>query len=102
MLGHYTAGWIKRGPSGVIGTNRPDSQETADRMLEDFAAGRALEPGSPDAASIVTLLEARGVSYVTFADWLKVDAEEIARGEAEGRPREKFTSRESMLGWLAQ
>ena len=100
MLGHYTAGWIKRGPSGVIGTNRPDSQETAQKMLEDHAAGRTLAPTAPDADAIVSLLDARGVAYVTFDDWLRVDAEEVRRGEAEGRPREKFTSRDSMLDWL--
>jgi len=69
----YVAGWIKRGPSGVVGTNKSDAAETVTTLLADLS-GRATEPGQ----GIETLLEARGLQVVTYADWLKLDATEIA------------------------
>ena len=95
--GHYTAGWIKRGPSGVIGTNKKDAQETVDHLLEDVAAGALLEPSSPDPNSIETLLTERGAHYVSFSGWEKIDQAEIGRGEPHGRPRVKFVKVEEML-----
>ncbi len=95
--GHYTAGWIKRGPSGVIGTNKKDAQETVTHLLEDVASGDLLDPASPDPNAIESLLQERGAHYVSFSGWQKIDAEEVGRGEPHGRPRVKFVNVEEML-----
>ncbi len=97
IAGHYVTGWIKRGPSGVIGTNRPDAKETVDHLLTDVMAGRHLYPVRPDPDAVMTFVKERQPRMVTYEDWLRLDALETARGEAEGRPRVKFTSVESML-----
>ena len=95
--GEYVVGWIKRGPSGIIGTNKPDAQDTADQMLEDLTAGKTLMPASPSPESVTELLEQRGVRYVSFADWLRLDQLEQQRGQALNRPRVKFTTIPEML-----
>jgi len=95
--GEYAVGWIKRGPSGVIGTNKPDAVETADRLLEDAEAGR-LNPADALALDAVDqLLRARGVRAVRWADWQRLDQLEQARGRAAGRPRIKVTEIDEML-----
>jgi ferredoxin/flavodoxin---NADP+ reductase len=96
--GLYVAGWIKRGPSGVIGTNKPDSIETVERLLEDIPL---LTPSAEaDSQALHRLLAKRGVRVVNFQDWRKIDAAEIAQGEPSGKPREKFTRVEEMLSIL--
>ena len=95
--GQYVTGWIKRGPSGVIGTNKPDSVETVHAMVEDALAGLTSAPASPAADTVADLLRARACRYVTFADWQRLDALELAAGQHCGRPRLKFTSIEEML-----
>jgi ferredoxin--NADP+ reductase len=95
--GEYVVGWIKRGPSGVIGTNKRDAQETVDHLLEDLAEGRLSEPTDPDPAAVETLIAERQPDYVSFAGWQAIDAAEVAAGEPFGRPRVKFTSVEEML-----
>lgn len=100
LPGQYTAGWIKRGPSGVIGTNKPDAVETVEHMLDDAAAGRTLQPSQPTAAAVDALLAERGARVVTYADWQALDELEIARGAACGRPRLKFTTVDEMLAAL--
>lgn len=97
VVGEYTAGWIKRGPSGVIGTNKPDALETVNCMLDDLEAGKILDPEYPDAADAEAMVRERQPDYFTFADWEKLDAIEVAKGEAQGRPRVKFTTVEEML-----
>ncbi len=97
VLGEYTAGWIKRGPSGVIGTNKPDALETVEKMMDDLAKGQLLDPIYPDADAAEELVRLRQPNYFTFADWEKLDALEVANGEALGRPRLKFTTIEAML-----
>lgn len=99
--GHYVTGWIKRGPSGVIGTNRPDARETVNLLLEDAMAGRHLHPVRTDPEQVAAFVTERQPRLVTYDDWLRLDAIETARGEAQGRPRVKFTSVESMLDTLA-
>jgi ferredoxin--NADP+ reductase len=99
-LGEYTSGWIKRGPSGVIGTNKPDSVETVTGMLEDLAAGRMLNPAQPTAAAAEALVRDRQPEVVTYADWRTLDDLELKRGQAIGRPRLKFTSVSEMLAAL--
>jgi len=96
-VGHYTAGWIKRGPSGVIGTNKRCATETVEHLLSDVAAGRLLEPESPDPNSIESLLAERGANYVSFSGWEKIDRAEVEKGEPHGRPRVKFVSIDEML-----
>ncbi|MBT5856250.1 FAD-dependent oxidoreductase [bacterium] len=94
----YVTGWIKRGPSGVIGTNRGDSKETVATILEDLIT---LTPcNTPDQSELDQLLASRDVRVVTFADWQKIDAKEISRGEEVGKPREKITSIEEMFAVL--
>jgi ferredoxin--NADP+ reductase len=99
-VGEYTAGWIKRGPTGVIGTNKPDAAETVACMLEDLAQDRLLQPAEPDPAAAERLVRARRPGYFSYADWLRLDAREVARGRAAGRPRLKFTSVEEMRAAL--
>lgn len=98
--GEYVVGWIKRGPSGVIGTNKPDSVETVNMLLEDLQAGKMLSPSAPSRAAIETLLSERGVRWVTFEDWQMLDQLEQSRGEAAGRPRLKFCDVGEMLDAL--
>lgn len=93
----YVVGWIKRGPSGVIGTNKPDAVESADLLLSDYAEDRLNHPAAPSRASLEARLAERGVEVVTWQDWLRIDAAEKERGAAVGRPRVKFTSIEEML-----
>src|SRR6266404_5697951 len=99
-VGEYTAGWIKRGPTGVIGTNKPDAAETVACMLEDLGQGRLLHPDEPDPAAAERLVRARQPGYFAYADWLRLDALEVARGRAAGRPRVKFTSVKEMRAAL--
>ena len=93
--GLYAAGWIKRGPSGVIGTNKKCAQETTERLFEDFAAGRLATPtDTPEA--LLEQLRAR-VEVVDYSGWEAIDAHERALGEPSGRPRVKLVSREEQL-----
>jgi ferredoxin--NADP+ reductase len=96
LPGVYAAGWIKRGPSGVIGTNKKCAQETTALLLEDYAAGRlpipAIEP-----AELIATLRTRGTEIVDYAGWEAIDAHERALGEPAGRPRVKLVRREELL-----
>lgn len=100
--GVYVAGWIKRGPSGVIGTNKPDAAETAATMIEDATAGSTLAPEAPSATAAVRALRERVPSFISLEDWQKVSALEAARGEPLGRPRVRFTSTEEVLEALGR
>jgi ferredoxin--NADP+ reductase len=95
--GEYVVGWIKRGPTGVIGTNKKDAQETVDAILEDLAAGALPQPASPDPGEVESLLRERVSALVTYAGWDEIDRHERARGEPHGRPRSKLVSIEEML-----
>jgi NADPH-dependent glutamate synthase beta subunit-like oxidoreductase len=92
LSGLYCVGWARRGPSGTIGTNRPDGYAIADLIDADLSAdaGKAGRPG------LDLLLSKRGVEVVTFRDWQKIDQAEIGRAR-DGAPREKFTSVEEMI-----
>jgi len=96
LPGLYVAGWIKRGPSGVIGTNKPDAAETADAILQDLVSGAAPAPAVPDAGAIERLLRERQPCLITFDDWKDLDRIESERGRAGGRPRVKLTEAEIM------
>ena len=102
LAGQYTSGWIKRGQSGVVGTNKPDSVETVNCMLEDLANGQLLHPSQPEARCVEDLIKERQPQYFTYADWRRLDELEVARGKAQGRPRIKFTSVEEMLAALGR
>ncbi len=97
LPGLYVAGWIKRGPTGVIGTNKPDARETVEAMLEDRAAGRLLQPAAPEPASAETTIRGREPRCVSYADWCKLDRLEQERGKPAGRPRVQLTSVADML-----
>jgi len=94
IAGLYCAGWIKRGPTGVIGTNKKDATETVDLLLEDARAGAL--PG-PSAGAIDDLLAERTIEVVTYSGWEAIDALERSRGEEQGRPRVKLCTWDELL-----
>jgi ferredoxin/flavodoxin---NADP+ reductase len=107
LPGEYVVGWIKRGPSGVIGTNKRDAQETVDAMLADLSlvaeptaspdGGRTHQPSTPDADAVEALLRSRQPDLVTYSGWEAIDRHERALGEPAGRPRVKLTRIEELL-----
>jgi ferredoxin--NADP+ reductase len=102
VVGAYTAGWIKRGPSGVIGTNKPDALETVHCMMEDLDKGQILGPSHPEVSAAQEMVHRLHPSFVSYPDWLKLDAIEVQRGRELGRPRLKFTKVEDMLAALGR
>jgi ferredoxin--NADP+ reductase len=98
LVGHYAVGWIKRGPTGVIGTNKKDAQETVDNLLADLGAGRINTPSPAfDRTAIVELLSERRPEFVGYEGWEAIDRAERERGEPLGRPRIKFVRLEEMI-----
>ena len=97
VLGHYTAGWIKRGPSGVIGTNKPDALETVKHMLTDMADGKVFSIVDGAGSAVADLVAERQPDFFTYDDWLKLNEIEVAKGEESGRPRVKFTNVDEMI-----
>ena len=98
LPGLYATGWIKRGPSGVIGTNKKDSQETVNALLADLAEGKLPEPElAADKGAIEALLAECKPDHITYEGWQAIDAAEQAAGEPHGRPRVKFCRLEEML-----
>jgi ferredoxin--NADP+ reductase len=91
----YAAGWIKRGPSGVIGTNKKDATETVELLLEDARAGKLVRTGP--AEHLEALLDERDANYVAYDGWQAIDAAERGAGEPLGRPRVKLTAWERLL-----
>jgi ferredoxin/flavodoxin---NADP+ reductase len=100
VANEYVTGWIKRGPSGLIGTNKADSVETVKSLLEDAPSLPRAAEGDPEAVD--ALLRARGVRYVTMQQWLELEHYELAQGEAQGRPRVKLVHVDEMLERIAQ
>ena len=98
VTGLYTAGWIKRGPSGVIGTNKTCAQETVALMLEDLGSGKVNVPEDPSIRGVETLINEKEGAVVTYPEWQNIDRSELQRGEAEGRPRVKYTDVNEMIG----
>ena len=96
VRGVYCAGWIKRGPTGVIGTNKKDAAETIDALLEDARAGVIGGTGAA-AVEVDELLAGRGVEVVPYTGWEAIDAAERAAGEPRGRPRIKLASWDELL-----
>ncbi len=102
IAGLYTAGWIKRGPTGVIGTNKPDALETVNCMTQDLKKELTLSPAFPEVAAAEDMVRQHQPKYVSYQDWLKLDEIEVTRGKKLGRPRLKFTSVEGMLAALGR
>jgi ferredoxin--NADP+ reductase len=101
LPGEYVVGWIKRGPSGVIGTNKKDAQETVDAICADLSPSDSASlshiPDTPDPAAILTLLHERQPDLVTYSGWESIDRHERALGEPSGRPRVKLTRLDELL-----
>ncbi|MDX6517534.1 MAG: ferredoxin/flavodoxin---NADP+ reductase [Gaiellaceae bacterium] len=95
--GVYCAGWIKRGPSGVIGTNKKDATETVELLLEDVREGRLERRPEASAEAVAALLAERGVAPVIYAGWTSIDERERAAGEPHGRPRAKLVTWDELL-----
>jgi len=98
--GLYCVGWARRGPTGTIGTNRPDGYEVAEKIAADLG-GAAASGGKQGGLGLDILLQARGVDPVTFRDWQRIETAENERARA-GSPREKFTTIAEMLGALGR
>jgi ferredoxin/flavodoxin---NADP+ reductase len=96
VAGVYCAGWIKRGPTGVIGTNKKDATETVKLLLEDARAGRLPNGGAPP-DRVLELLQERGAEVVAYGGWEAIDTLERGRGEGQGRPRIKLCSWDELL-----
>ena len=96
--GLYAVGWIKRGPSGVIGTNKKDAQETVDNLFADVEAGKVPDAElASDRGAIESLLEERKPDHITFEHWQAIDAAEVEAGKPHGRPRVKFCRMEDLV-----
>lgn len=102
VVGEYCAGWIKRGPSGLIGTNKGCAIETVECMLEDAKAGNVLQPESPTADAAEQFIRQRQPAFFSYDHWRTLDEHELNLGKEAGRPRVKLTSVESMLEALGK
>jgi len=97
LPGVYTVGWIKRGPTGILGTNKRDAEETVGRLVEDLKSGSLPQPPHPAREEIDALLTERKPDLVSVEDWRAIDRHELERGRQEQRPRVKLASREELL-----
>jgi ferredoxin--NADP+ reductase len=93
----YCAGWIKRGPTGIIGTNKKDATETVALLLDDVAAGRVAHADAATLEAVEALLAERGIRAVLYAGWTSIDELERAAGEKLGRPRVKLCTWDELL-----
>ena len=97
LRGEYVVGWIKRGPSGVIGTNKKDAADTVARIVEDAEAGRLGEPAAPDAEATGEWLRGSAAGVVEWDGWQAIDEHERALGEPQGRPRVKLVREHQLV-----
>ena len=95
LSGVYAVGWIKRGPTGILGTNKRDAEETVSCLVQDLES--LPEPEHPGAERIDSLLAERKPDLVTVDGWRAIDAQELERGRGEERPRVKLASRDELL-----
>lgn len=102
LPGFYVTGWIKRGPNGVIGTNKPDAAETAAHLLEDARAGRTLQPAAPDPAAAEAFFRSRQPHLFTYDDWHRLDTYETEQGAAAGRVRRKVSRLADMFSAIGR
>ena len=101
VSGVYAVGWIKRGPTGILGTNKRDAEETVSCLVSDLAAGALAQPPEPDRDSVDALLAERKPDLVTVEGWRAIDGHELERGRSEQRPRVKLASRDELLAAAA-
>jgi ferredoxin--NADP+ reductase len=97
MTGLYVAGWIKRGPTGLIGANKTCARETIAALSDDLAIEKHFSPTAPHTDAVDQLLRERRVDYVSYDEWKRIDELEVARGRAVGRPRVKLTELDDIL-----
>ena len=97
LPGVYAVGWIKRGPTGILGTNKRDAEETVGCLAEDLAAGVLPEPEAPGRDKVDALLAERKPDIVTTEGWRAIDADELRRAGEAQRPRVKLASRDELL-----
>jgi ferredoxin--NADP+ reductase len=93
--GVYATGWIKRGPVGLIGHTKSDAMETIKHLVKDQASWWS--PEAPDEASVIELLNSRGISYTNLEGWHRLDEKELELGATRGRERLKVVPRDEML-----
>jgi len=96
LNGLYAVGWARRGPSGTIGTNRPDGYSVIEKIAEDIDSGALGTGGKRGRQAFDDFAAARGLEIVTFRDWKKIELAEEAAAR-EGAPREKFVDIASMI-----
>jgi ferredoxin/flavodoxin---NADP+ reductase len=97
LPGVYAVGWIKRGPTGILGTNKRDAEETVSCLVADLGAEALPEPQDPGRDQIDALLAERNSDVVTVEGWRAIDGHELERGRGELRPRVKLASRDELL-----
>ncbi len=102
VQGEYAVGWIKRGPSGIIGTNKPDALDTVNMMIEDVPNLPALNSADASPEAVEMLIRSRQPEYVSYTDWQILDKLEQDNGAVQGRPRIKFSRIPDMLEALAK
>jgi len=95
--GAYAVGWIKRGPTGILGTNKRDAEETISCLAEDLQTGALRQPGDHDREQLDALLAARRPDLVTVEGWRAIDADELEAGRRRQRPRVKLAARDELL-----
>ncbi|MGH2918963.1 MAG: FAD-dependent oxidoreductase [Solirubrobacteraceae bacterium] len=101
LPGVYAVGWIKRGPTGILGTNKRDAEETVDCLVSDLEAAALPPAANPDREQIDALLAERAPDLVTRDGWRAINGLELARGRSERRPRVKLASRDELLSAAA-
>ena len=102
VQGEYVVGWAKRGPTGLIGNNKPDSVATVESMLSDLPTLQGIRDEQRDPSRIEAFLRERGIDYVTYQDWKILDKYEVACGAKQGRPRVKVTTVPEMMAIIRQ
>jgi ferredoxin--NADP+ reductase len=102
LRGVYAVGWIKRGPTGILGTNKRDAEETVRCLVDDLRSGALPPPGGEDPEQIDALLAERRPDLVTVEGWRAIDGHELELGESQERPRVKLASREELLAAAAE
>jgi ferredoxin--NADP+ reductase len=100
--GEYVVGWAKRGPTGLIGNNKPDSAATVEAMLADLPMLQGISDDQRDLLPIEAFLREQDIDYVTYQDWKILDQYEVARGARQGRPRVKVTTVPEMMAIIRQ
>jgi len=100
--GEYVVGWAKRGPTGLIGNNKPDAAATVEAMLTDLPMLQGISDDHRDLSQVEAFLRERAIDYVTYQDWKILDQYEVARGASQGRPRVKATTVPEMMAAIRQ